>query len=294
MQRIILVATLFLISAVAEAGTLFFSTLGSGNNGAVPGVAPPYDDADLYRSSGLGFERVFDASGLSLPASADVDGVSVVDRDTFYLSFNNSNLEIPGFATVQDEDVVLYDAGVWRTYFDGTALGLGVNGGQDLDAISVVDGSLYFSTSGTGAANPVPGVSGPYDDADIYRWTGGTFERVFDATGVLPGSADIDAMTVVDSDTFYLSFNNTALAIAGFQTVFDEDVVLYDAGRWSMFAEGASLGLQMSSGQDLDAISVVPTPSVLALIVAGLLGLPPGLRRTGRCYPQRLRVGSAT
>jgi hypothetical protein len=279
MQRVILVATLMLVSAVAEAGTLFFSTLGSGNAGAVPRLAPPYDDADLYRYSGLGFERVFDASGLSLPTSADVDGVSVVDRDTFYLSFNNQALEIPGFATVQDEDVLLYDAGAWYPYFDGTALGLGTSAGQDLDAISVVEGSLYFSTSGTGAANPVPGVSGPFDDADIYRWTGDTFERVFDATGVLPGSADIDGLTVVDSDTFYLSFNNTALAIAGFQTVFDEDVVMYDAGTWSMFVEGASLGLQASSGQDLDAISVVPTPSVLALLGAGLLGLPSRVRR---------------
>ena len=294
MQRVILVAALFLISAVAEASTLFFSTLGSGSGGAVPGVASPYDDADLYRYSALGFERVFDASGLSLPASADVDGISVVDRDTFYLSFNTSTLEIPGFATVQDEDVLLFDDGVWSTYFDGTALGLGTGPGQDLDAISVVDGSLYFSTSGTGSASPVPQVSAPYDDADIYRWTGGTFERVFDATGVLPGSADIDALTVVDSDTFYLSFNNTALAIAGFQTVLDEDVVLYDAGSWSMFVEGASLGLQMSSGQDLDAISVVPTPPVLALLAAGLLGLPSGLRRKESCCLRRRDVLSAT
>lgn len=273
MQRLSLIATLLVFCGATQANAFYFSTLGSGDAGAIPGVAPPYDDAHLYRHTGLGFERVAAASGLALPDSADIDGLSVVDSDSFYVSFNNESLEIPGFATVQDEDVLLYDAGAWHQWFDGTALGLGASDGQDLDAISVVDGLLYFSTSGTRADGPVPGVAAPYDDADIYSWTGRGFQRVFDATGVLPAVADIDALTVIDEDTFYLSFNNTALAIAGFQTVLDEDIVMYDAGNWSMFFEGASVGLDRSSGQDLDAVSVVPAPTVLVLLVVGLLGL---------------------
>ena len=42
----------------------------------------------------------------------------------------------------------------------------------DLDAISVVGGSLYFSTIGN--VEP-PGVSGKPDDADLYLWDGTRF-----------------------------------------------------------------------------------------------------------------------
>ncbi|MBI5445816.1 MAG: hypothetical protein HY900_31945, partial [Deltaproteobacteria bacterium] len=66
---------------------LYFSTLG---NAAVPGVAGPYDDADIYAWDGTAFSRVFRASAAGLPADANVDALKVVDADTFYLSFNRN------------------------------------------------------------------------------------------------------------------------------------------------------------------------------------------------------------
>ena len=53
-------------------------------------------------------------------------------------------------------------------YFNGTGHGL-TAANQDLDAISVAGGTVYFST--LGSTNP-PGVGGAADDADIYSWNG--------------------------------------------------------------------------------------------------------------------------
>jgi hypothetical protein len=68
----------------------------------------------------------------------NIDGLTVVDDDTFYISFElDAGTFVPGLGTVEDESVVLYDAGVWSMHFDGTAQGLGATDSQDLDAIDV-------------------------------------------------------------------------------------------------------------------------------------------------------------
>ena len=114
----------------------YFSTAG---NAAVSGVAGPYDDADIYSIDPiLGCIRVFDASNTGLDSFADIDGLTVVDADTFYISFNlDAGTFVPNLGTVEDESVVLYDAGAWSLYFDGTTQGLGDSNAQDLDAIDV-------------------------------------------------------------------------------------------------------------------------------------------------------------
>ena len=40
------------------------------------------------------------------------------------MSFSNANTTLPGAGTVQDEDIVEYNAGTWSVWFDGTAAGL--------------------------------------------------------------------------------------------------------------------------------------------------------------------------
>ncbi len=80
--------------------------------------------------------------------NANVDALDVVDEDTFYLSFANTTrtVSIGGVPTVvQDEDVLLYDGGTWSVYFDGAALRSDATNGQDIDAISIDGGRLYFS-----------------------------------------------------------------------------------------------------------------------------------------------------
>jgi FtsP/CotA-like multicopper oxidase with cupredoxin domain len=111
---------------------LYFSTSA---NGAVEGAGGPYDDADVYVWDGASCSRIFDASANSLDDASDIDGLTVVDNDTLYVSFD-ADTTVPVLGAVQDEDVVLYDAGAWSLYFDGTAQGL-TTGGQDLDAINV-------------------------------------------------------------------------------------------------------------------------------------------------------------
>jgi FtsP/CotA-like multicopper oxidase with cupredoxin domain len=114
-------------------GIIYFSTVG---DAAVSGADGPYDDADIYSAGGgAGCSRVFDASVAGLPGNANIDGLTVVDGDTFYMSFV-ADTDIPGFAVVQDRDVVRYDAGTWSLFFEGSAEGLTANG-QNLDAIDV-------------------------------------------------------------------------------------------------------------------------------------------------------------
>ena len=228
---------------------LYFSTAG---NGPIPGLGGPFDDADIYDGTGSSFSRVFDASAASLPSGANIDGYDRVDANHFYVSFSAANTAVPGLGNVQDEDVVYYNNGVWSVYFDGTARGLTANN-QDLDAISIVGGVLYFSTLGN--TNP-PGVGGTADDADIYSWNGTSFARVWDASAAgFAGAVNTDGFVRIDGSHFYLSFSNTTTTVPVLGSVEDEDVVYYNAGTWSVYFDGTARGLTLSS-LDVDAFDV--------------------------------------
>ncbi len=232
---------------------LYFSTLGNTNP---PGVSGTADDADIYFFDGSTFSRSLDASGtgslLALPSGANVDGFDRVDATHFYLSFAGS-VAVPGLGTVDDEDVVFYNAGTWSLFFDGSVNGLA---STDLDAISIVGGKLYFSTD----TNTLPpGVSGSADDADIYVWNGGSsYTRVVDASGSgslgLASSADVDGLVRVDATHFYVSFNADT-TVPGLGAVQDEDVAYYNGGTWSVYFDGTAKGLT-ASNLDLDAFDL--------------------------------------
>ena len=154
--------------------------------------------------------------------------------------------------TVQDEDIAYYNNGTWSIYFDGSAHGLGGGGSLDIDGFDVVGGTIYFSTVGN--VNP-PGVTGTADDSDIYAWNGSSISRVFDATSHgVPGSADVDALSVVDTTHFYVSFVDNA-NIAGLGTVQDEDVLYYNNGTWSVYFDGTAAGLT-TGALDVDAVDI--------------------------------------
>ena len=104
---------------------LYFSTAGSA---AIPGVATPYDDADVYLwdSGPLSFIRTFDGSAVGL-GNADIDGLAF-DANAggalglYYMSFNrNGGTTVPGVGVVEDEDVVTYNPedNEWQLYFAG-------------------------------------------------------------------------------------------------------------------------------------------------------------------------------
>lgn len=233
---------------------LLFSTTAST---AVPGVGGTADDADVYSWDGAAFGRRIDLSAApwSAPAAANLDGFSPIDDTQFYASFA-TDVTLPGVGTVADEDVVKFDGTTWSSWFDGSAHGLGQLG-QDIDAVSVVGSTLYFST--TSNTNPT-GVAGTGDDADVYAWDGTTLTRAWDATtkGV-PLGANVDGLVWTDASHLLVSFNADT-TLGGTLAVQDEDVAAYAGTTWSTYFDGTARGLT-AAGQDLDAIAVVPAGS---------------------------------
>ncbi|MDO8361410.1 MAG: Ig-like domain-containing protein, partial [Actinomycetota bacterium] len=227
--------------------TLYFSTAGSSNP---PGVAGTADDSDIYQANGATFSRQVDLSTLGVPTSANVDGLKRVSNTDFYVSFAD-NTTITGFGTVQDEDIVRYNAGVWSVYFDGTAPGLNT-AARDIDAFDIVGSTIYFST--TGNSNP-PGVVGTSDDSDIYSWNGSVFARVWDATANgVPGGANVDGVAYIDATHVLVTFadNTTITGPGAFQ---DEDIVYFNGGTWMMWYDATAKGLS-TANLDMDEIDV--------------------------------------
>ncbi len=87
-----------------------------------------------FVGGGSSYTRVFDASALGW-STANVDGFVRVDATHFYISYS-VDTTVPGLGTVQDEDVLYYNNGVWTVYFDGTGYGL-TSGNLDIDAFDL-------------------------------------------------------------------------------------------------------------------------------------------------------------
>ena len=240
--------------------SLHFSTSGNTNPPTLSGcptVSGTADDADIYYWNDTCFSRVTDVTAITnpLPGGANVDGFDRVDATHFYMSFSGTvTITLPGpDLTVNDEDIVYYNAGTWSLYYDGS-----VNGVTDnVDAISIVGGNLYFSLS-TNTIPPAAGGTG--DDADIYRWNGGSsYTRVVDASTIgIPSSggdnANTDGFVWVDATHFYLSFSGDT-TLTGPGAVQDEDVVFFNNGTWQVFFDGTARGLT-NNNQDIDAFDI--------------------------------------
>lgn len=240
-------------AALTVTAPLSYSTTGNANP---PGVAGTADDADIYAWNGTAHSRAIDLSAApyNIPASANVDSFVRVDATHFYLSFSG-NTTVPGIAgTVPDEDVVLYSAGTWSRWFDGSTHGLGA--AVDVGPMTIRSGTLYFATSNTAVP---PGAGGSGDDADVYRWNsaapGNSYTRVFDASGNgsagLPAAAQLDGLVYLDATHLYFSFSGD-ITVTGLGAVQDEDVVLRSGTAWSTYFNGTAHGLT-SNALDIDA-----------------------------------------
>jgi subtilisin family serine protease len=237
--------------------TVWFSTLGPVNPAGVSGTA---DDADTYRWDGTAHTRAWDASDFGVPRSADVDGYSRVDATRFFLSFTDRlTLPRPGpDLVVEDEDVVVFAAGTWSLWFDGSKQGLPRS--VDVVGTAVVDGRLFFALD-SGYVPPGAGRSGSGDDADVYRWDAAAssrFTRVLDATAAgVPAWATVDGLDV-DQTRVHLSFANATVTLPGLGTggVQDEDVVTWTDGAWSTYFDGTAHGLGASPDLDVDAFDL--------------------------------------
>ena len=245
------------------AAQLYFSTAGGL---AVPDVTGPYDDADIYSWDGASFALVFDGSAAGLAGGADIDALVVVDSDTYYMSFTaNGGTSVPTLGAVQDEDVVMYDAGTWSLYFDGSDAGVDLDdsNGEDVDAFEILpDGNVVIST--TGDPN-VPGITGELQE-DLLKCTGTfgstttcTWSYYFDAgdVGFTTGGEDVDA-AALDGTDLYLSTQG-GFAVAGPLTGGGEDVfrcngltpgTATSCTGFAMFFDGSANGIT----DTLDAI----------------------------------------
>lgn len=104
---------------------------------------------------------------------------------------------------------------------------------------------------------------------------------MFDASAAgLPDGANIDALLVVDEDTFYMSFNADLGTVVpgGVGTVQDEDIVHYDGGTWSLFFDGSLVGLGDADDEDVDALELLPDGRLVISTVGGVS--VPGLNGT--------------
>lgn len=234
---------------------LYFSTA---SNQAVPGVAGPYDDADIYAWDGAAFSRVFDGSAAGLPGNTDIDALQVVDLDTFYVSFNrDGGTSVPGLGNVPDEDIVLYDAGAWSLYFDGSAVGLNEDG-EDVDAFGFLpDGSLVISTLGN--VNPAPDLPGTHQDEDMLRCvptglpvTSCAWSFYFDGSDVglaNNNGEDVDGLAISGSDIYISTLGNfavTGLSGEGRDVFVCSTATTGEATActgFSLFFDGSAVGL---------------------------------------------------
>ncbi|MFM2077263.1 MAG: hypothetical protein RJA49_1153 [Actinomycetota bacterium] len=125
------------IDAFDVIGTTLYFSLADSN--AVSGVAGGGDDADIYSFTPATskFARFWDATANGVPANGNLDGVSMLNKGQFFVSFTNNNLNVsPDIDPLVRNDVALFDNGAWSLYFDAAANNFDGNN-LNVDAIDV-------------------------------------------------------------------------------------------------------------------------------------------------------------
>ena len=80
---------------------------------------------------------------------------------------------------------------------------------------------------------------GKADDADVYRWNGKRFSRVWDASkNGVPRSANVDGLHRNTNTRWFLSFASET-SLGGVGEVEAKDVVLRAPGSWSLYHDGS-------------------------------------------------------
>jgi hypothetical protein len=178
--------------------------------------------------------------------------------------------------SVQDEDIVKYDAGVWSVYFDGTAAGL-AGGGENVDAFEILSGtSLIVSTDGTASVTGIPGGQGQDEDllrcdhagaVPITSCTSWSLYMDGTAVGLNAGgdAEDVDGVAVPSGGSIYLSTRGNFSVGGGSLTGADEDVFICNSPTgsptvtgctsFSLYFDGSAPGIGVTD--DLDAFDLV-------------------------------------
>jgi 6-phosphogluconolactonase (cycloisomerase 2 family) len=239
----------------------------------VGGVAIANEDVVSFADTGAS-SMVFDGSDVGL-ASLRIDALDRLDEDSLLLSFDQPG-SVPGIAgTVDDSDVLRFDAtslgpttsGAFGLYLDGSDVGLTTTA-HDVDALEVLsDGLILLSTTGTAS---LPGATARDEDLLAFTPTSlgdvtlGSFALRFDGSDVGLGDAaeDTDAVAVEASGVVHLSTLD-AFAVPGVSGS-DEDVFAFSptsfdppttAGSYasSLVFDGSAFGL---TANDLFGVDV--------------------------------------
>ena len=145
-------------------------------NVTLSGMAVTPQDIVRFDATSLGtntagtFSMYFNGRDVGFDTTAEkIDAVSVLADGRLLIS-TTGNPSVPG-VSARDEDVLIFTptslgantSGTWAMYFDASDAGLS-DSSEDIDALQVVNGSIYLSTSGAFA---VSGIAGAGEDVFV-------------------------------------------------------------------------------------------------------------------------------
>ena len=133
---------------------------------------------------------------------------------------------------------------------------------------------FYLSLANTGSYTV--GVVANVSDEDILRFDGTNFSMFFDGSDVGVGAVNLDAFSLLDSNTILMSFDNP-VTISGLGTVDDSDTVQFDAtslgdttaGAFSWFFDGSDVELT-TDNEDIDGIDLLPNGQLLVSTIGSV------------------------
>ncbi len=245
-------------------GSLFFSLRAAAT---LSGIKAANEDVLLFDGN-TGFSLSFDGSDVGLK-NLRVDAFTWLDGNSLLLSFDSAGA-VPGVpGTIDDSDIVQFDAsslgdatsGTFRLYFDGSDVALTTDA-HDIDAVEVLsDGRILISTTGS---TSVTGATTGDEDLLLFTptslgdLTAGSFSLFFDGSdvGLLDSTEDIDAAAVDADGNIYLSTLG-AFAVPGASGQ-DEDVFIFTptaleppttTGSFAstLYFDGSTFGLDMNN-----------------------------------------------
>ena len=187
----------------------------------VNGISATAQDVLRFDATSLGstttgtFSMYFDGSDVGFDTSSEnIDSLSLLPDGRLLFSVVGSPA-VPNVTGGRDEDVLAFTptslgsvtTGTWAMYFDGSDVGLGESSNEDIDALDVVNGSVYLSTLGDFA---VTGLTGADEDVFICvpTSTGDTTVCNYSPALYFDGSTWSLASNDVDAFNFIVSGSN--------------------------------------------------------------------------------------
>lgn len=235
----------FLVVQTAEAIPLLISATKTVTLG---GLTFDDDDLVLYDTDTETATLFFDGSAFFVH-NENIDGVAFLDDDSIVLSTKSSAHMHIGDLYFKDEDIVRIDltspiTGTASLYFDGSEY---FAKNENIDAVTVLsNGNILLSTKNRATIGDLTFYK---DDLVVFDPTSGTATLFFDGSEFFGGDGwdhdgknNIDAVSVIDSDTIVISMAKRA-RIGDF--IFnDEDLIQIDLsspteGIASMYFDGS-------------------------------------------------------